>query len=65
MIFYQVIYTSEYWFITNVIEILNTRHGKMLKYEAAIIFNESHLKKISSSQFINLFDYCLHIYKTN
>ena len=46
MIFYQVIYTSEYWFITNVIEILNTRHGKMLKYEAAIISNESHLKKL-------------------
>ena len=32
-------------------------HGKISKYQAAIIFNEWHLIKISSSQFIDLIDY--------
>ena len=50
---YQAIDISEYWFITNVNKIIQGQ-GKILKYQAVIIFNEWHITEISFSQFIIL-----------
>ena len=40
---HQVIYTSEYGCITNVNKYLIQGHSKMLKYQAAIIYNKWHI----------------------
>ena len=44
---------------------LRQGHGKKLKYQEAIIFNEWHIIEISCIKFTDLIDYYLHIHKTS